>query len=94
MTFAERKVGIDGIKSNLSNAKADLAKQYSEISDQIVTKMLAQVSTAVETNDYDKIMELQAKNKQAIADIVTANYKKMFDYGKNEASREIGAQIP
>ena len=57
-------------------------------------KLLAQVRVAVEKNDINAIVDLTAKYGADISALVSSSYKKMFDYGKNEASREIGVEIP
>lgn len=94
LTFAERRVAVKSIKDNMKTEQEELMKKYSEISDNIKTKMMASVQVAVENNDFTKLAELEAKYKSDISALVTATYKKNFDYGKNEASREIGVQIP
>jgi len=94
LTFAERRVSLKSIKENLDEEEALLLKKYSEIADNMTQKLLDQVKLAVEKNDMVALSELTAKYKTDISLIVTQAYKKMFDYGKNETSRELWFQIP
>jgi len=94
LTFAERRVAIKSIKDNLNEETDSLRKQYSEVTDEMTNKLLAQVQTLIEKNDMTAISALTAKYGAEISSMVTLAYKKNFDYWKNEASREIGVQIP
>lgn len=71
LTFAERRVEIKSIKENLNSEQAEMLKKYSEIADSMSEKMLAQVQKAVETNNYDALVELSAKYKTDISALVT-----------------------
>lgn len=80
LTFAERRVSIKSIKDNLNADTEDLRKKYSQISDEMMEKLLTQTQKAIENNDITAITELEAKYSKDIEKIVTETYKKNFDY--------------
>jgi hypothetical protein len=73
-------VSIKSIKDNLNADTEELRKQYSQISDDMMEKLITQTQKAIENNDITAITELEAKYSKDIEKIVTDTYKKNFDY--------------
>lgn len=94
LTFAERKVNIKGIISNQDKAEAELTKKYSDLVKKQLDSILVQVKKIVDKNDTKAVQDITAKYSNEMWSIMAEAYKGNFDYWKNEASREIGVEIP
>jgi len=94
LTFAEKKVNFNGLNNMLDKSEAAFSKETTEILTEAKNKYTSQLSDAVRKKDIAKIKELSIKLKSEYRMTLKNYMKSAYEYGKNNAAREMGVGAP
>ena len=94
LTFAERKVDLEGLQAAISKFEAQLEEKITDITSRQKEDLLKQVKKAVEDNDINALDGVKTKYKAELAAAITEVQKQMFEVGKKGAAIEMGVEAP
>lgn len=94
LTFAERKVDLQGMQDAITKFEQQLEEKITEITAKQKADLMAQVKRAVEGNDINALGDISVKYKGELAQAITEVQKQMFEFGKKSAANEMGIEPP
>ena len=94
MTFAEKKVDYKGIQNNLDRMEEEFDTVTQALLHEERDRYMAKVSKAALAGDTQTIKDETFKIKTKYTTIIRDALKKAYEYGKNNASKEMGVTTP
>lgn len=94
LTFAEKKVNIEGMKATINKFESILARGYDDITAKMKADLIKKIQVAVKNNDIKAIEKLSLKYTGELAAHLTYVKKEMFEIGKKTAATEMVVPTP
>lgn len=94
MTFAEKKVDFASIEKNLDRLEDEFDAQTQKLLEEERRKYITALTRAVNREDKNAVKDAVFKVKSAYAKIIRESMKNAYEYGKNNAAKEMGVPSP
>lgn len=94
LTFAEKKVSLGSLQDFINKNEAALTDQASSVMKLATEDFINRLTTAVNKGNMQAIKDMEMKYWNDYKDVIKASIKKSFDFGKNNASREMDVKAP
>lgn len=94
LTFAEKKVNWANIQEALDSMQAELTSEAQKILNKGRAEFVRKINSLADAGDVAGIKKLELKYYNEYLAAVTAAIKKSYEYGKLQASREMGVSAP
>ena len=94
LTFAEKKVNFGGIRDFLDKTEEQFEKEAKEMLTKAKGEYMSQLKDAVEKKDVTKVKALKVHITSDYKKTLKESMKKSFEYGRNNAAREMGVAAP
>ena len=94
LTFAEQKVNFDALQSKMDELESQFDQQTKDMLHIARDEYMAAFTRAAHAGDTQAIRDATLKVQAEYARIIKNALKGAFEYGKNNAAKEIGANSP
>lgn len=94
LTFAEKKVNLKSINDTLDKIEGDWKTKARDILDDEKERYIKTVSKAIIDEDTDAIKKSQFRVTTAYTQVIKSHLKQVYEFGKNNASREMDVKAP
>lgn len=94
LTFAEKKVDFSGIEKNLDKLEEGFDKQTQDLLHAERERYMQALTKAVNSGDKNAIKDATFKIQSAYEKIIKDAMKAAYEYGKNNAAKEISKLAP
>lgn len=94
LTFAEKKVALKSIQSFMNEKEAEFSDNASSMLKEITEVFIDRLNKAVQAGDFDKIKDLEMGRYTEYRDMIKGHIKRAFEFGKNNAAREMDVKAP
>ena len=94
LTFAEKKVNFGSIERNMDKIETQFLKQTNKVMSVAKEIYIAKLADLARKKDKRGIIELQMKFEAIYSKTLKDTMKGAFEYGKNNAAREMGLSAP
>ncbi len=92
--FAEKKVNFQNINDFMDREEVALIEQSNRILIDAKDKYVTSLTKAVQRGDSKRIKELEIRFKTEYSALIKETLLKSYEFGKNNASREMGVKTP
>lgn len=94
LTFAEKKVDFNSIEKNLDKLEASFDAKTRALLHGEREKFMSALTKAVQAGDKEAIKKATIKAQAAYSSIIKQAMKESYEFGKNNAAREISVTAP
>ena len=94
LTFAEKKVNFGSIQDFMDKAETSISDQGKKILNAATDDFIKKVTVAMHKNDKKAVAALEVKFQTDYKQMLKTELKKVYEYGKNSAAREMGVETP
>lgn len=94
LTFTEQKVSFEKIENKMDELQEQFEKQATELLNAAKDSFVAKLQSALDENDTKAISELEIKFVNDYKALIKDFMKKAYEYGKSNASTEMGVAVP
>lgn len=94
LTFAEKKVNFNSLQEYINKNEAALIDDAGEVLKKSTDEYIRKLTNAVNNNDRQTVKDLEMPYWNEYKAIIKNYLKTSFDFGKNNASREMNVKSP
>ena len=94
LTFAEQKVNFQYIQDQMNKLEGQLSEQAKQLLTDAKETYVSKLSAAAQKGDVETVKSLEMGFKKQYAALLKDVMKKALDYGKGNASKEMGVDTP
>lgn len=94
LTFTEQKVSFEKIEDKMNTLQAQFEKEATELLNSAKDAFVAKLQTALDDNDTASISDIEIKFVKDYKALIKAFMKTAYEYGKSNASTEMGVPVP
>lgn len=94
LTFAETKVDLASIEDRMDSLQAKFTKEAIELMEKAKDGFIAKLQSALDDDDTKSVSELEIKFVKEYKALIKDYLKQAMEYGKNNASAEMGVPTP
>lgn len=94
LTFAEKKVDFNSIQKTLDQLEASLDSETKALLNEEREKFINRMTRALQKGDKAGVKDAEVKAVNAYAKILKTKMREAFEYGKNNAAKEMGVAAP
>lgn len=94
MTFAEAKVDLPGIEDKMNSLQEKFKKEAIDLMNSAKDNFISKLQTALDDGDTKSVSDLEIKFVKDYKALIKDYLKQAMEYGKNNASAEMGVPTP